>query len=178
MKKETKHSNTIFQKVGKNHGFTTPENYLENLEDTVFSKFKVDALPKSTGYKIPTNYMNNIEEDILSKVVINEKQIKVITLKQRMLKLIPYAAVASMVLFIALNSFVFQSDANLNLDSLDDADIEYWLNNNDINYTDVAAVLETEIANENDLSLTTLNTNNIEDYLISTDEYSIFDEIN
>lgn len=164
----------IKSKVDKTSGFETPTNHLDNLEDKLFMKLFEEKLPSNTGFSAPESYFENIEESVLLKI----KPVKVISLKQRILKSIPIAAAASVLLFIGLNVFVFNSSAELDLDNINDSDIEYWMNNNDISYNDVALVLEDEITLDNEFSMATIKDESIEDYMNSIDESSFIYEIN
>ena len=164
----------IKSKVDKTSGFEAPTNHLDSLEDKLFTKLLEEKLPAKTGFSIPESYFENVEDSILSQV----KPVKVISLKQRALRIIPFAAAASILLFIGLNAFIFNSNTEVDLNEINDSDIEYWMNNNDISYNDVALVLEDDITLDNDFSMTTIKDESIEDYMNSIDESSFIYEIN
>jgi hypothetical protein len=92
--------------------------------------------------------------------------------------MIPYAAAASIVLFISLNSFVFTTDEELTINSLTDTEIEYWLDSNTLNTNDISIVLEDELLKENDFYFTTIKDETIEDYINSIDSTTLLNEIN
>ena len=179
MENEIKNSeNYINNKVGKGTGFSTPSNYFDDLEDVITTKISQENFAKETAFKTPENYFINLENNILAEITLKEKEVKVISFKERILKLIPIAAAASVVLFIGLNSFVFNTNEELTLDTLSDNDIEYWLDVNTLNSTDIALVLENEILDENEFSFTDIKDETIEDYINSIDNSSLLNEIN
>lgn len=179
MNKELKNSeNYIISKVGKNNPFSVPKGYLNNVESNIFSKINEDSLPVSSGFGTPKNYFKELEDSILEKVSSTKKETKVITLKDRILKVVPFAAAASIILFIGLNTFVFNQNNEISIDNLTESDIEYWLNNSDIHDSDVALVLDDDILEENGFSLTNLKDENIEEYINSIDNSSLLNEIN
>lgn len=164
--------------LGKENGFSIPENYFNNFEDVIDKKIVEANLPKENSFNTPNSYFDNLEDIILDKVSSTKKETKVISLKERILKYIPIAAAASVVLFIGLNSYIFNNDTTSNLDSLTDNDIEYWLDTNSLNTNDIAVVLQDDFLEENDLSFTTLQDENIEEYINSIENSSLLNELN
>lgn len=177
MKNELKNSeNFIKSKLGKKSSFSKPKDYFDSFEDSFFTKLAEDSFSKENAFKTPNSYFDSLEDSVFSKLESN-REVKVISLKKRVLKTIPFAAAASILLFITLNTFVFNNDTNFTIDNLNDSDMEYWLSSNEINDIDIAQVFEDAILDENDFSLTTIKTENIEDYIISIDNSSILNEI-
>jgi hypothetical protein len=177
MERELKNSiEYISKKTGKNSGFSTPVDYFNNLEDAIHGKLSEDSFAKKAAFNVPDYYFNKLEDNILSKVI--EKKTKVISFKEKVLKMIPYAAAASIILFIGLNSFVFNSSEELTIDSLSDNDVAYWLDANTLNANDVTLLLQEEILEENDFSFATIKDENIEDYINSIDNTDLLNEIN
>ncbi|PQJ73478.1 MULTISPECIES: hypothetical protein [Polaribacter] len=164
--------------LGKKTGFSVPKDYFANIEETLETKLAEQALTKEQGFTIPDNYFKELENEILAKVTIPKKEAKVISFKERVFKIIPFAAAASVILFIGLNSFVFNQNKEITIDSLSDDDIEYWLDSNTINTTDIANVLENEVLEETDFYFSSLEDENIEDYINSIDNTSFLNEIN
>lgn len=179
MKENSKNrGNKIEKVIPEETGFKTPKNYFEKFEDKIFLKLSEDKFPKESGFETPHLYFDNIDEKILEKVILKEKRSKVYSLKKRAFKMITYSAAASIILFIALNIFLTNNKQEINIDSLTESDIEFWISNNEINYDDIAIILEEEILNEDDFSLTSIKNESIEDYLISRNSPSILTEIN
>ncbi|MEO9571622.1 MAG: hypothetical protein ABJH82_08295 [Polaribacter sp.] len=178
MEQKIKNSEAYLNSVlGKESGFSIPENYFNSIEKNIELKLSEDKLTKETGFNIPDSYFSNLEDSILAKVSLTEKETKVISFKERVLKLIPIAAAASVVLFIGLNSFIFNNTEELTLDSLSDNDIEYWLDSKTLNTIDIAIVLNDDLLAENDFYFTTIEDENIEDYMNSIDNTSILNEL-
>ncbi len=102
----------------KNAGFTVPNGYFEYVESTVLSKVIHD---------IPKDYFKTLDSKILTKLNIeNKPEVKVINLKKLLLKrILPFAAAASVVLFIGLN-FINKPNA-VTFESLDDTNIDNYL---------------------------------------------------
>ena len=59
--------------------------------------------------------------------------------------MIPIAAAASVILFIGLNSFVFNNGEELTLDSLSENDLELWFDSNTLSTSEIALVLEDDL---------------------------------
>lgn len=179
MKKETNHSVAYLQnKVGNKNPFFTPENYFDSLENEILIKQLEESILKKQAFETPAQYFTNLEDTIISKTTVTNKNVKVITFKHKILKAIPFAAAASILLFIGLNSFVFDASTDdLNIENLNNSDIEYWLNNNEINDSDVALLLDEEILNDNEFSLTHIKAESIEEYINSIDNTTLINEI-
>jgi hypothetical protein len=179
MNKEVKNSvNYISNKTDKKTGFCIPQNYFNNLEDVINVKLSEEKLPIKNGFKTPSTYFNNLEDKFLSTILSSKKETKVIYFKDKILKMIPYAAAACIVLFISLNSFVFTTDEELTINSLTDTEIEYWLDSYTLNTNDISIVLEDDLLEENDFYFTTIRDETIEDYINSIDNTTLLNEIN
>ncbi|WP_405606032.1 hypothetical protein [Polaribacter sp. Asnod1-A03] len=164
--------------LGKKSGFSVPKNYFDSIEDIIDIRIAEENLSKENGFNVPDAYFKNLEDNILAKVTVTtEKETKVVSLKTKLFKIIPFAAAASIILFIGLNSFIFNQTEELNLDSLSENDIENWLDFNPMNTNDIALVLQEDILNENDFSFSSIEDETIEDYITSIDNSSLFDEL-
>mgnify|MGYP003147070231 CR=1 FL=1 len=172
---------SLEEKIGKKTGFSSPKNYFNNLEEVINAKLIEEALPKAHGFKISDNYFNSLEDQIILKTKKEEaqdfKQTKVISLKDRLLKIIPLAAAASIILFIGLNSYILDNNNTTNLNQISDDDMEYFLESNAIHTIDIAAVFNDDFENESILSLTTIEDESIEDYMSSIDNTYLLNEL-
>ena len=178
MKNEIKNSEVYINKeAGKETGFSTPTNYFDDVEDVILGKVFENKLPNNTGFKVPENYFKTLDTNILNKLSALKKETKVISLKERVLKIIPFVAAASIVLFIGLNSFVFGTNDEFTIDSLSEDDIEYWLESNIMNAEDMAIVLQDDIDDENGFYFMDIEDETIEDYINSIDGDSLLEEI-
>lgn len=177
MKEELKNSKKyISSKVGKTTSFTTPNNYFKSVEDSFLLKLAEEKFPEKAGYYVPEDYFNKLDTIVLSKVTNQKKKTRVVSLKQKLLRIIPLAAAASILLFVGLNSFVFNTEKQITIDSISDADIESWLTINNLHYNDIALVLQEDILNDNEFSMANIQNETIEEYIISTDNTNLLNE--
>ncbi|WP_299670873.1 hypothetical protein [uncultured Polaribacter sp.] len=180
MKNNIENSEEFLKSVlNKSTGFTTPKNYFSETEDR-FSMFLMeDKLSNTKSFKTPDNYFDKLEDKILERTFL-KKETKVISLKDRLFKYIPITAAASVVLFLSINYFSISTTSNkVNFDAIAQADIENWIfdNSTDLSDEDFVAVLNNEIVNENDFAFTSLENDIIEDYIISSENISLLNEI-
>ena len=179
MEHNIKNSETYLNStLGKESGFSIPKNYFTTIENAIEAKLTEEQFIEKEGFTIPNSYFKELENKILTKVLCTKKETKVISLKERVLKFIPISAAAAVILFIGLNSFMFNTTEELTLDSLSEIDIEYWLDSNTLNTHEIAIALEDVVLDENDFYFTSLEDKNIEDYINTIDNTSsIFEEL-
>ena len=163
--------------LGKESSFSIPKSYFNTIEGAIEAKLTEEQFTKKEGFTIPDSYFKELENDILAKVLSTTKETKIISFKERILKVIPISAAAAVILFIGFNSFVFNTNEELTLDSLSEIDIEYWLDANTLNTYEITIALEDVVLDENDFYFATLEDKNIEDYINSIDNTSIFEEL-
>ena len=116
------------------HGFNAPKNYFKTIEDSVIANIAEQGFNKDTAFHTPDNYFENFEEKLFSKLGTPKKEVKVISLRSRLLKIIPTAAAASVLLFIGLN--YFSNSVNNTFDSISSEELENWF---DESYTEFNA---------------------------------------
>lgn len=179
MDKQIKHSEAFLnQKIGGVTSFNVPKDYFNSLENDIFLKISEDKLPKTNVFTTPSAYFDGLEEKLLAKVAPVNQKGKLISFKERVVKVIPFAAAASILLFIGLNTFTINGGNNeLSLENLNSTDIEYWMNNTEILESDVAILLNNELLEEQEFSFAELQTESIEEYIITTDNTSLLNEI-
>lgn len=179
MKNEIKHSEDfITRKVGKQSGFSVSSDYFDDVAQNIDAKILLENFDKKTAFKVPDNYFDCLDNEILNAVSPAKKTTKIVSFKDRFLKVIPYAAAASILLFVGLNTFIFNSDKEFTFDSISDADIEFWLEENSVSTIEVATILSDEILDVNSFTFTNINDEHIEDYINSIDNSSLLDELN
>lgn len=115
----------------QSHGFSVPENYFDSVENAVFAKISESSFPKETGFSVPNNYFETVDKALYKSLNIVHKEPKVISLRTRMLKYIPTAAAASILLFVGLN-YMTLSDS-ISFESISSDEVENWINNNYLN---------------------------------------------
>ena len=175
--KGTKSNNNLKTVLPKSTGFSAPKNYFSAAEDC-FSSFLIEnKFPKENGYTIPENYFNALESAVFHKLT-PKKEVNVFSLKRKLLKYIPFAAAASLSLFLTLNYLTPFATNEISFDALDKKDIENWIieNSNELSKEDFATLLRNEISNENNFALTELRNEEIEEYMIYSEESSLLNE--
>lgn len=176
MERDLKNSiDYINKKTSKETGFSIPKNYLNNFEDTIAIKLAEVNIPKEHCFETPKNYFNNLEDSILSKISIPKKEIKVISFKDRVLKMVPYAAAASVILFIGLNTSVFNKSEENIFDKLADSEVENWISNNIdlISSSDIALTYNDIEFDDLETIPNSITDDDLEDYLNNKDETSL-----
>lgn len=163
--------------LGKESGFDTPKNYFSTIEDSFEVKLTEKGFKTEEGFTIPDSYFKELENEILAKALSTKIETKVISLKDRVLKFIPMTAAAAVILFVGLNSFLFNTTEEFTLDSLSESDIEYWLDSSTLNTYEISITIEDVVLDENDFYFANLEDKNIEDYINSIDNTSIFEEL-
>lgn len=177
MDKDLKNSiNYITQKMGKKSGFSVPEKYFDEIENNAITNIFAEQLPKSTNLNVPTNYFSTLEDSILSKIASEEKNTNVISLRSKFFSFVPYVAAASVLLFLGF--YLFNNLNNTNINELDFANIEDWYENGyiDTNDSDLALALEMTDFEEDEITSINFNDDNVENYLNSIDNTTIFNE--
>ncbi|MCI2227861.1 hypothetical protein MC378_01695 [Polaribacter sp. MSW13] len=176
MEKNLKNSiQFLNQKTGKTTGFSTPSNYFEEVENQFTTLLFEEKHAKKTVFKTPDNYFDTIDNEILAKVSSTKKEVKVISLKDRLLKFIPVAAAASVVLFIGLNSLVFNKTELSLFDQLDDNDVEQWVSNNInlINDNDIALTYTDIEFEDSEVIPNSISNDELENYLSNHEDISL-----
>ncbi|MFT6699445.1 MAG: hypothetical protein ACJAVD_000944 [Porticoccaceae bacterium] len=180
MDKEIKNSvEYISDKTGNKTGFSTPSDYFNNLEEAIAVKLSEENFTKENSFKVPDNYFNKLEDRILANVSPAEKETTIISFKDCVLKMIPITAAASIVLFIGLNSFLFNTTEELTIDDISENDIEFWLDFSTLTTNEIALALEDDVLDENDFYFSTIKNETIEDYINNSIDYTdLLNEIN
>ena len=179
MEKNKKHiNNDLTSKLKDKPGFTTPQNYFNEVEDNFFTKVFESKLPKQSGFDVPTNYFEKIEDTILNKVATSKKEAKIISLRDRLRKIIPIAAAASVVIFISIN-FFFKSTNTVTLEDISTTEIENWYENGygEINNNDIVLNFDDADFNDDELLISSIDEIDIENYLDNIDPSILENEI-
>lgn len=131
--------NALFlDSIGDKNEFDIPENYFDLVEPSVFEKIKFE------DNSIPKNYFDTVEDRVFEKI---SKETKILSIKKRVLKkVVPIAVAASILLVFTLQ--YFNNQTYNEFATLDDEDIEYWIENGELNFNDTELAFlyeETEI---------------------------------
>jgi hypothetical protein len=178
MKYKVKKSEEFLKTVlTKSTGFTAPKNYFSDAEDHFLSFLLEDQLPQENGFTYPENYFENLENAVFKKIS-PKKEVKIISLKSKLLKYIPLTAAASVALFLSINYLNPFTANEISFDTLGKTDIENWIieNSNELSNEDFATLLHREIFNENNFALTDIRNDEIEEYIIYSEESSLLNE--
>ena len=118
--------------------FNIPEGYFENFNEKLFTRLEAeggepntDFLPKSDGFGLSEGYMDTVHFNVLEK--IGQSPTKVVSIWRN--RSIYYAAATIAAIFTL--TFVWNYDRvnNLDFDDLASADIEAYMENNDLSFS-------------------------------------------
>lgn len=175
--------NFLTKKVGKNTGFSTPEKYFEGIEDDIFTKLSEKKLPKKTPFEVPATYFLSLEDEILAKVTPKEKtftkkETQMFSFRQRVRSIIPYASVASVVLFVSVYLF-YSYNTTITIEDITVAEIEDWYTNGygNINNTELTVNLESADFTNEELSSLHFTNDVLDSYFDTKDNTILLNEI-
>lgn len=180
MKENIKNSEAYLNSVlSKETGFATPKNYFDSVEEDFFATLSEVSIPKKKVFSTPNDYFDTLENSIINKVKFEEKTTKVISLKQKLYKIIPATVAASIALFVSINYFT-NLNSEINFDDLAQTDIETWFleNSSSITSSDIATFISVDDIDINDFAYTNIDDDIIEDYIIYSDNTTLLNEIN
>lgn len=171
MDRELKNSEDFIRGKALHEGFSTPENYFDSVEDGFSAKLREATLPKEHGFAAPDAYFDSLEDTLLAKVEA-PKEVKVISLRKRFLKIIPAAAAAAVALLIIFNAPKEIEDPTVE-------EIANWFENDiyRISSDDISLAFE-DLEIDDDMVDSSINMDDIETYLENVDTSSILNEIN
>lgn len=178
MNTKNKNSLDYIKSITQNkNGFSTPENYFDSVEDTVFSKIKEQSFSKENAFTAPKDYFENFEDSLFEKINFPKKEVKVISLRARLLKVIPAAAAASVLLFIGLNYFSFSDTASF--ESISSEELENWLDESYINNaSSTVNFVDADFKDSNVLEeVSSIKDEDILEYLNTIDSATLLTEI-
>lgn len=126
-------------------GFKAPDDYFDNLSDDILSKwngtYDSNTIPKNTGFSIPEDYFASNETKLLNTIV--PKEVKVISLRTKILKVISIAAV----LLLTIMSPLFYNNIETKKSEL--AALSYLeINSDELSVYEIGVLLENEEISE------------------------------
>ena len=174
MNRDTKNNEDYLNNISKyKKQFSVPENYFNSVEDSVFSKVIEKQLPGELTYNVPDDYFENFEDTLFSNSEFAKKEVKVISLKSRVINSIPTAAAACMLLFVGLN--YFSTNEKTSFETITSEELELWFHDSnlednsrdllefvDADFTKNTIIEDDTSINDDDILkyLNTLNNNN------------------
>ncbi len=116
----------------KSNSFKTPDGYFDNLTDKLMSQISIEkTVAKNEGFKVPDGYFDTLNNSIQQK--LQEEEPKVIELKSYKKYYYSVASIAAVaILFIAITFKTNNTNSTLSFDDIASADIENYLDNNDL----------------------------------------------
>jgi predicted house-cleaning NTP pyrophosphatase (Maf/HAM1 superfamily) len=180
MENELENSENYLKSVASRAlGFSLPDGYFDAIENRFSSLLSEEKIPKNIAFKIPENYFESLEKEVFAKVLSSERKVKVISLSQRVFKYTFIVAAAAVLFFTGITYLGNTNTTEITFDNLADNEIKKWLLENSAIFTtpDISMVFTEKELIENDFSFTNINDEAIEDYIISTDNSSILNEI-
>lgn len=149
-------------------GFKIPQNYMKEFEATLFEKIETDPVNiknNKAGFQVPENYFNTLENAIQSKIDSENKKGKIIRLASK--KQLYYASAIAAIFLILFSTGVFQSSKSSDLESLDFAAMEEYVDEQELelNYDDISNLIYEEGLIMDDFNSYSLNNQAIFDYL-------------
>lgn len=160
MNNKTKHSEDYLNSIFKSKDpFKTPAAYFGDIEDRVFSQLHEEKLPNEHSYDIPSNYFEDFEDRLLAHSEFSKRKPRVIQLRSRILRFIPAATAACVVLFIGFN-YVFKT-TETTFDTISSEALELWFQESSlgVNSGDVFEFVDADFTENNLLE----DDNNISD---------------
>lgn len=157
-------------------GFKVPDNYFEDFESKILrevgiekSLLEIDKI--APGFSVPNNYFETLENEILQKVESTEKKGKIISLFNTSRY---YYAAAVAAVFIGIVSTLFFSPVtqDYNLDSLEFAAIENYIEEGyiDLNYNQLSSFITEEGYTYDNFYTSGLSDDEVFDYINETIE--------
>lgn len=175
---ETDLENRLFEeKLPNTNGFSIPANYFENLENEILSKVSEKSIPKQEKPNdIPDGYFDSLEDAIFEKLKKEEepvKEVKVISFYERIQKVIPVAAAASVILFIA--TYFFNGTTSSNIE-FEETEIVSWFENGygEANSYELAMLFTNEELAEEEFTVN-VSDDNIEEYFNTIDTSTLIE---
>lgn len=153
------------EKKKHKHGYKVPENYFQDMEESLFSKMAEEQLPANTGFDTPDGYFDKLEDRIMQNLQQSKPEPRVISIFSNKQYVYGMSIAASVVLLLAL--FFNDSNKVKSIDDLQISSIESYLEESmDWDSYDIAALAEegdfTNATFENEI----LTDESLEDYLL------------
>lgn len=159
----------------KDSGFKTPKAYLENFDARLFQKLAGQnnlSEVVEPGFKVPEHYFEDFDATLQLRLnEIHQRKVRSLNLWRNAAYISGVAA--ALVLMIAV---LTTSTNHLEINQVETASIEEYLNNENLNTYDIAALLDPEDMVLEDFVASALSESSLENYLL--DNTTIEDLIN
>jgi hypothetical protein len=145
----------LFELKKLKSGFDTPKDYLDSIEENIYSSIFLDSIGNKNSFEIPENYFDLVEPSVLEKIKNEDQSIPesyfstvedrvfekirkkplIISLHERVIKKLVPVAIAASILLIFTFQFLTDNENN-DFASINGDDIEFWIINGDLNLND------------------------------------------
>ena len=161
-------------KLPKNSGHEAPEGYFDSIENSFSMKLAEQSIPTKDGFKTPEGYFDTLESRIIENFEFPKKG-KVISLRKRMIKFLPTAAAASVLLFLSINIFLTE---NILPTEPSSDEIAIWFEENisTITNDDLTSLLSDEDFEDSPFLDDAIDTEDISKYLDENDTYILIED--
>lgn len=170
MDNRLKNSEEYLRKNSLETGFSTPKDYFDSIENAFSAKLREEDLPDGHGFATPEMYFEGLEDRVLANV-IEPKETKVISLRRKVLRFIPAAAAAAIALLVVFNMID-------NTEEISTDEIASWFESDIYRITSDDLSLALEDVDLEDDVVTSIEVDDIENYLQNIDTTPFLDEIN
>lgn len=155
----------------KETGFKTPDSYFDTFDQRLLDKMAVQkdmASMSDPGYKVPDNYFENFDAKLQARLKNEADQkdhIKVIPMRRfwRNTGIISGVAAALILMF----AIILKSDDPLSINQVETASLEEYLNDENLNIYDIAALLDEEDLVLDNFVSTPYTEESLENYLLN-----------
>ena len=133
------------EKYKKKSGFKIPNNYMDDFESNLFEKLEIssDSLKNiKPGFLVPTDYFETIEGKIQERVNAESARGKLIKLFSS--KKVYYAASIAAIFLILFSTVLLKSPQASDLNNLDYAAMEQYIEDEDLDYNDISNLIYEE----------------------------------
>jgi len=155
--------------------FKTPQGYFDSFEDNLMEKLSKNesVIPKNAGFKVPDNYFESFNDALKSKLNTDSKVVPLYPIKKIITVAASIAAIA--IIFLGYN---WNTEEKINFNDLANSDIDAYFENYefDLSPYEIAEVLPVTDSEFSDFLSSTIENDNILDYL--DENVSDFEELN
>ncbi len=145
----------------KKTGFKVPEDYFDNLEDTILLHKALKKLSIESGFKTPNDYFDNLENTILNNIS-DKKSPKVISIFRRR-NLIYVSSIAAAVVLL-FNLSLFEKETGW--EAIKAETVENYIINENMGSYEIASLLIDDDFNKVSFTAIELSEEALENYLL------------
>lgn len=155
----------ILKKYNNKSGFKIPNNYMEDFEAKLFDKLEISSKSKEnkSGFQVPIDYFNTLEDTVQDRLDSVKNRGKLIPLFSK--KHLYYASAVAAIFLILFSTVLLKSPNASDLNELDYAAMEQYIEEEDLDYNDISNLIYEEGLIMDDFNSYSLNDQAVFDYL-------------